>query len=113
MPCDTALKYRQTISQRVDEVKKVVAKTAAALAAGRVKAVISPKGGVTFKGLTDDERDSVTDACIYRRLLVSGSALALAKIAQAEQLAGRTINKAVLAQGHHSHDGGKTWHDGH
>lgn len=113
MPCDTRLKFRQTISARVTEVKKVVDKAALGLASGRVKPVISPKGGVTFKGLTDDERDGVTDACIYRRLMVSGSSLALAKIAQAEQLAGRTINRATLAQGHHSHDGGKTWHDGH
>ena len=34
-------------------------------------------------------------------------------IARVEQLAGRTADRQALTQGHHSHDGGATWHHGH
>jgi hypothetical protein len=64
-------------------------------------------------GISNEDRDGVTDACAYRRLVVSGSALAKAAIARAEQLAGRQVDRRVLAHGAHSHDGGKTWHEGH
>lgn len=114
MPCDTRLKPRQTISQRKAEVSDVVKRIAAGLASGKVKPVVSrATGAIAFGGLTDEERDGVTDACVYRRLLVSGNALALMKIKAAEQAAGRTVDKQALAQGHHSHDGGSTWHNGH
>ena len=43
--------------------------------------------------------------------MISGSPLAKMKIAQAELLAGRTVDKQVIGQGAHSHDGGKTWHN--
>ncbi len=111
MPCDTRLKPRQTIQQRADEVRKVVKTLDAALASGRAKVKVSPTGAVAFSGLTDEERDSVTDACAYRRLMISGSAMAKAAIARAEQLAGRGVSRQVLAHGAHSHDGGATWHD--
>lgn len=110
MPCDTRLKPRQTIKQRADEVKAMVAKLAAALAAGKVKAVVGPTGGVAFTGLTDQDRDGVTDACAYRRIMATGSALAKAAIARAEQLSGRAVNRQAVGHGHHSHDGGATWH---
>jgi hypothetical protein len=45
--------------------------------------------------------------------MVSGSALAKAKVAQAEQIAGRGISRQAIGQGLHSHDGGATWHKGH
>jgi hypothetical protein len=45
--------------------------------------------------------------------MATGSALAKQAIARAEQLAGRTVDRAALTAGHHSHDGGKTWHHGH
>ena len=44
---------------------------------------------MAFVGLSDDERARVTDACAYRRIMSTGSALARAAIARAEQ-AGRT-----------------------
>jgi hypothetical protein len=113
MPCDRRLKPRQTISQRAEEVRRAVAKLNAGLIAGRIKAKIGPQGAIAFEGFNEQERDGVTDACAYRRLLVSGSALAKAAIARAEQLAGRSIDKQTLAHGTHSHDGGKTWHHGH
>lgn len=110
MPCDTKLKPQQTLKERVDEVRRVIEKLDRGLVAGRVKVKVGPQGAIAFDDLTAKERDGVTDACIYRRLMVSGSALAKAKIAQAEQLAGRTVDRKALAQGHHSHDGGATWH---
>jgi hypothetical protein len=60
---------------------------------------------------TEAERDGVTDACAYRRILVSGSALAKEAILKAEIRAGRSVDKLVIGQGAHSHDGGRTWHD--
>jgi hypothetical protein len=113
MPCDTRLKRRQTIQQRAAEVRSVTERVSQGLTAGRIKAKVGPQGAIAFLGLTDEERDGVTDACVYRRLMVTGSALARAKIAQAEQMAGRTVDKQALAQGHHSHDGGVSWDRGH
>jgi len=46
---------------------------------------------------------------MYRRLMATGSALAKAKIAAAEALAGRAVSRQALANGVHSHDGGRTW----
>lgn len=113
MPCDTWQKPNQTKSQRVAEVSRVVSKVSDLIAAGRVRVKVGPQGAVAFDGIPDEVRDKVTDACIYRRMLVSGSALARAKIAQAEQVAGRGVSKQALAAGIHSHDGGRTFHDGH
>jgi hypothetical protein len=111
MPCDTRRTRGQTIQQRAEEVRRVLDLVQAALVAGRVKARVGKQGAIAFEGISEVERDGVTDACIYRRLMVSGSALARAKIAQAEQLAGRTVDKQVIGHGTHSHDGGHTWHD--
>jgi hypothetical protein len=111
MSCDTRLKPKQTISQRAEEVRRAIAKLSDAVAAGRVKVTIGAQGAIAFEGWDAAERDGVTDACAYRRLMVSGSALAKAAIARAEQLAGRSVDRRVIAQGAHSHDGGRTWHD--
>jgi hypothetical protein len=114
MPCDTRLKPKQTISQRVTEVKQVVSNLNAMIAAGKVKPIVDKRtGAIAFQGLDDSVRDGVTDACAYRRLLVTGSSLTKVAIERAEQIAGRTVDKKALTQGHHSHDGGKTWHHGH
>lgn len=118
MPCDTRLKTRngrrQTISERKEEVLRSTERFIAGLKNGRVKVVVDKKtGAVAFSGLTEEERDGVTDACAYRRILVSGSQLAIQAIIRAEQLAGRPVNKRAIAAGVHSHDGGKSWHHGH
>jgi hypothetical protein len=110
MPCDTRLKANQTIQQRADEVRRAVGRIQARLIDGRAKVVIGPQGAVAFTGIVDAERDGVTDACAYRRIMATGSALARAQIAKAEQLSGRSINRQVVGQGAHSHDGGATWH---
>lgn len=110
MPCDTKLKPKQTLQQRVADVRKVMVAVEKGLTSRLVRVKVGPQGAVAFEGLSDEERDGVTDACIFRRLMVSGSALAKAKVALAEQLAGRSIDRKVIAQGTHSHDGGQTWH---
>lgn len=113
MPCDTRLKPRQTISERKTEVRKAVGKFSTGLATGTIKATVGKQGAIAFLGIADTDRDGVTDACVYRQLMVHGSALARAAIAKAEQLAGRTVDRQVVGQGVHSHDGGAHWHHGH
>ena len=113
MPCDTKLKPRQTISERKIEVDRAVGKIQARILDGRVKVRVGPQGAIAFDGVEDDVRDGVTDACAYRRIMSTGTAFARAAIAKAEQLAGRPVNRQLVGQGVHSHDGGKTWHDGH
>ncbi len=113
MPCDTRALPNQTLTERKAEVRAAVTKLAADLAAGRVKPVIGKQGGIAFQGWSETDRARVTDACAYRTLMVTGSALAKATIARAEQLAGRAVDKKALAAGVHSHDGGHHWHQGH
>ena len=113
MPCDTIFRRGQTISVRKEEIKTVVKKVEDGLARGKIKAVVSKKGGIAFDGLTVTDRDDVTDACVYRAIMRNGSALARHMLMKAEQQAGVRIDQKVLAGGHHSHDGGRTWSDGH
>ncbi len=121
MPCDTRFKrnYRnsgrtQTISERKAEVKQVVTDVNSLIAAGKIKPMIDRKtGAIAFQGLSDDIRDGVTDACVYRQLMISGNSLTKMAIQRAEQIAGRTVDNKAVQQGVHSHDGGATWHNGH
>jgi hypothetical protein len=111
MVCDTRLKPQQTLTARMDEIRRTVARLSEGLASGRIKAVVGPQGAIAFNGLTETERDGVTDACAYRQLMITGSPLARAAIARAEALAGRSVDRRAVAQGAHSHDGGHSWHD--
>lgn len=113
MACDLMLKPRQTPAQRKADVKRAIEKLDRLIVAGQVRVKIGPQGAVAFAAWSDVERDGVTDACAFRQIMATGSALARAKIAQAEQLAGRSVSRSVVGHGVHSHDGGKTWHDGH
>jgi hypothetical protein len=110
MPCDTRLKPRQTIQERAKEVRDATQRLASALAAGRVKVKVGPQGAITFENWSTNERDGVTDACAYRRIMATGSAMARLAIARAEQMAGRTVDRQVVGHGAHSHDGGATGH---
>jgi hypothetical protein len=103
------LKAGQSISDRKGEILRTVDAIQRGLVAGRVTVRIGPQGGIAFVGVA--ERNDVTDACIYRRIMATGSTLARTKIAEAERLAGRTVNRQAVAQGVHSHDGGHHWHD--
>jgi hypothetical protein len=113
MVCETRLRPQQTLAARKEEIRRMVARLSEGLASGRIKAVVGPQGAIAFAGLTETERDGVTDACAYRQLMITGSPLARAAIARAEALAGQSVDRRVLAQGIHSHDGGATWSHGH
>lgn len=110
MPCDTRVKRGQSLDQRKEEVRTIVDTVATKLVSGVIKAKVGPTGGIAFTGLTDEQRDGVTDACVYRRIMAIGSAAAKLAIQKAEILAGRSVDRHALAHGHHSHDGGHTWH---
>jgi hypothetical protein len=105
------LKAGQTITERKKEILATVENVQRLLAAGKIKPVVGPQGAITFAGLSETDRNRVTDACMYRRIMATGSALARAEIAKAERMAGRSVNRATVAQGVHSHDHGHTWHD--
>jgi hypothetical protein len=111
MPCDTSFLPNQTLTQRKDEITRAVGRLSTLLASGVVKAKVGPQGAITFPGWTAEDRSRVTDACAYRRVMATGSALAKAQIARAETMAGRTVDRQVIGQGAHSHDNGQTWHD--
>ena len=110
MPCDTIRKPNQTLSARVEEVKKRVTAVDRLIAARKVQVKVGPQGAVVFIGISDEDRDGMTDACIYRTLSRKGSAATRMAIQRAEQVAGRSVDRAVVAAGTHSHDGGATWH---
>lgn len=110
MPCNTRLKPRQTVAERMREVRKATARIDALLAARKIKVKFGR--GVAFIGIPDDVRDGLTDACVYRRIMASGSHAARQEIVKAERLAGLSTERAkqVVGGGMHSHDGGTTWH---
>ena len=109
MPCDRQLKPNQTIQQRAEEIRETVARLQKGLAAGTVKAIVGPQGGVAFEGLAETDRNGVADTCLYRRILATGSATSKLALMKAEQLAGRKIDQKAVAQGLHTHDG-VHWH---
>lgn len=111
MACDTQLQNRnQTLSQRKAQVKEIVTFTDELIRKNLVKVVVDKRtGAVAFTGMTDAERGGVSDACTYRMIMQTGTALAKQAIARAEQLAGRGVSRQALAQGVHSHDGGASW----
>lgn len=113
MPCDTKLKPNQTLESRNDAIRKSLARLEAALNAGNVKVKISPNGAVAFDGWKPTDRDDVTDVCAIRTLQAQGSWALRQAIAKAEMQQGRKVNPHAVAAGHHSHDGGSTWHKGH
>jgi hypothetical protein len=114
MPCDTRTRLpNQTAQQRKAEVRDAVSRLSAALVAGTARAVVGPQGALTFTGWPSGAEMRVTDACAYRMVMATGSALAKAAIAKAEALAGRGVSRQALTQGFHSHDGGVHWHHGH
>lgn len=110
MPCNTTLKPNQTVAQRATEVRKAAERIDKLLAARRITVKVGPQGAIVFTGISESDRDGVTDACIYRMITRSGSAAAKMALARAEQLAGRNIDRSAVAHGVHSHDGGATWH---
>src|SRR6266567_1873866 len=111
MPCDSNLRDGQTLAARNEEIKKALAKLEAELNLGRAGVKIAPNGAVAFTGWAD--RRDVTDVCAYRTLAAQSSFALRQAVARAEAQQGRKVNPAAVASGHHSHDGGGTWHKGH
>lgn len=109
MPCHTRLKPNQTVAERMLEVRKRMTVIDALVASRRVTLKVGPQGAVTFTGLSAEDRDGITDACVYRMLTRSGSAAAKMALARAEQLSGHRVDRKVVAAGVHSHDGGQSW----
>jgi len=110
MPCDSKRKPNQTAAQRIAEVRKAAQNVDKLVALRKVTAKVGPQGAGMFTGLSDEDRDGMTDACIYRAIMRTGSAAAKMALTRAEQLAGRTVDRTQVAHGTHSHDGGTTWH---
>lgn len=111
MPCDTMRSTpQQTLAERMAEVRSASARIAALLAAQKIQVKIGPQGAITFIGISAADRAGMTDNCIYRRVMASGSHAARQAIVKAEQLSGRSVNKKMVATGVHSHDGGASWH---
>jgi len=111
MPCDTVRTApRQTLAERMAQVRSASARIAALLAAKKVQVKVGPQGAIVFIGIPDQDRVGMTDVCIYRRIMASGTHGARQAIVQAERLAGRAVDKKVVAHGVHSHDGGQSWH---
>jgi hypothetical protein len=109
MPCDTwRAAPQQTLTERKKSITETIQDLARRIARGDVKAIVGPQGAIAFEGWTN--KNGVTDACAMRRIMASGSMAARMAIMKAEQKAGRTVDRKALAQGIHSHDGGRTWH---
>jgi len=113
MACDTMRRPEQTLADRMNEVKAALAKLEARLSAGAVRVSIGPTGAVVFQCWADADRAGLSDACTYRSLTAASSVALRQAIARAEAMSGRRVNAQAVAAGHHSHDGGHTWHKGH
>lgn len=112
MPCDTRLRNRnQTMTQRKAEIRLAEELLDKLIMKKKVKPVVGPQGAIAFQGWKEEDRAGMTDACAYRRLMMTGSALTKAEIERAEQLAGTSVNRQVIGSGVHSHDGGRSWHE--
>lgn len=111
MPCDTRLRENQTLADRNNQIQAALRRLEQYLQTGTVRLAIASNGAIAFSGWQD--RDDVTDVCAYRTLAASNSWALRQAQAKAEAMAGRKVNAFAVAAGHHSHDGGKTWHGGH
>jgi hypothetical protein len=113
VPCDTTLAQEQTTEERQREIDKALTLLEAQLTRGLVRMVIGPDGAIAFSGWGDGRRRGIADVCAYRTLAARGSWGLRQAQAAAEMTAGRTVDRAKVAAGVHSHDGGGSWHPGH
>jgi len=111
MPCDRRRKINQTLDQRKQEIRDFVKMLSDRLVAGATRVIVGPTGAVKFTGIDQEMKDAnMTDACTVLRIMSSGSTAAKMALQNAARLSGRPINMQSIGQGHHSHDGGQTWH---
>lgn len=113
MPCDTVLRAGVTLEQRVKQIDAALKRLEGFLSSNQVKITIGPTGSIAFTGWKPQDRDDVSDVCAYRTLAASNSWALRQAVARAEAMTGRKVNPKAVIGGHHSHDGGKTWHGGH
>ena len=109
MTCYLTLAPQQTPAQRKAQVARSISAIEKAIADRRVQIKVGRQGAITFSGISEDDRAGLADACIYNTLVRTGSRAAQLAIQQAERVAGRSVDRSVVAAGVHSHDGGRTW----
>ena len=104
MPCDL---QRQRTASAEAEATRALKKLEQQLQEKSACLVVGQDGSLAINGWQD--RGGYSDLCAIRALEVKGSWAYRQALAQAEALAGRSVNKTALAVGWHSHDGGSTW----
>jgi hypothetical protein len=113
MPCDSQLAPGQTLAARMSEIDRALKRLETALTSSAVRITIGPTGSIAFTGWGAADRDRVSDTCAYRALMAQGSSALRMAVARAETMSGKKVNANAVAAGHHSHDGGGSWHRGH
>lgn len=113
MPCDTRLRQGQTLEARNKEITAALRTLEMQLQSGTVTVEIGPTGAIALKGWKPAERTDITDVCAYRTLASQNSWALRQAVAKAEARTGRKVNPHAVTAGHHSHDGGGSWHKGH
>lgn len=108
MPCDTRPTLTQLQRQAQDEALK---RLQAALGAGAITLTIGRQGALAITGWAEDQREGLSDVCAFRRL--ANTPELRRALAAAEARAGVRLDRRMITQGVHSHDGGKSWHGGH
>lgn len=83
------------------------------LAAKEVTLEVSRQGVLSFKNWNEVDRGGLADSCAYRALSQANSGEFRRALAAAEARAGVKLDRRFINAGIHSHDGGKTFHNGH
>jgi hypothetical protein len=99
MVCNTFLKPRQTEAQRRVEVAKQMSAIDVLIASRKVQFKVR-NGKPVFEGLTNRDRDDLSDVCIFHTLTRTGSAATRMALARVERMQGK-----VSRHGVHTHDG--------
>jgi len=102
---------QQTLEERMKEISAALLQLESQLQSSSVKVQIGATGAVAFTGWND--RRKISDACAFRSLTAKNSWALRQAVARAEAMSGRKVNQRAVAAGVHSHDGGRTWHNGH
>lgn len=105
----------QQLAQAEKERKEKIAALEKLLAEKKVNVIIDPDtGAIAFGGWEQDKNSRpMLDACAIQRLMQANSMAFQIALAEAEAITGRSADMQAVTAGHHSHDGGKTWHAGH
>jgi hypothetical protein len=99
--CPICKRNRLSLEQQQKEEAKskaIVERAQRALISGSARVTVDRvTGKATFTGIDAADRNAgASDECLLRAIMVSGSALAIAKIAQAQRLAGRSVSRIAI-----------------